>query len=321
MIDQDQLRQSITQKIVDSLKNGKIPWKTPWRKDKNSGLPRNIASNKNYNGVNILLLAITGMASGYTSRWWGTYKQWQSIGSQVQYKQKGTQVIYWQVRYRVGTQFFSEPPANVDPETVKKVFLLRSYTVFNAQQVAGESSVQYQPEALDNLPEVDIDYDVAETVIKATKAKIHHRGEVAVYRKPIGGEFPNHTGGDYIDLPSKRRFSNPADYYGTACHELAHWTGPRLKRDDRDYAYEELVAEIGGIFVTTSINIKNDNLTNHIAYLQSWLERMQNDSKWIFHAAAQASKAADYILSFSHENGVNEDVEPDKHAEIVEVDN
>jgi antirestriction protein ArdC len=40
-------------------------------------------------------------------------------------------------------------------------------------------------------------------------------------------------------------------------------------------------------------------MENHAAYVQSWLQAMQNDPKYIFDAASQASKAADFILSFS----------------------
>ena len=53
----------------------------------------------------------------------------------------------------------------------------------------------------------------------------------------------------------------------------------------------------------------SDDLTNHVAYLKSWLQAMRNDPRFIFVASAQASKAADFILSFSRKS---EDVpEPD----------
>ncbi len=42
-----------------------------------------------------------------------------------------------------------------------------------------------------------------------------------------------------------------------------------------------------------------DNLENHAAYLKSWLSAMAEDPKFIFRASAQASKATDFLLSFS----------------------
>jgi antirestriction protein ArdC len=37
------------------------------------------------------------------------------------------------------------------------------------------------------------------------------------------------------------------------------------------------------------------------AYLQSWLQCLENDQQFIFKASAAAAKAADYVLSFSRE--------------------
>ena len=44
-----------------------------------------------------------------------------------------------------------------------------------------------------------------------------------------------------------------------------------------------------------------ENLENHIAYLANWLQAMKNDPRFIFTASVQASKAADFILSFSRQ--------------------
>ena len=65
---------------------------------------------------------------------------------------------------------------------------------------------------------------------------------------------------DSIHLPPKESFRDPAGYYGTALHELAHWTGhpSRLNRStlnesyrfgDTNYAKEELRAELASVFM------------------------------------------------------------------------
>ena len=62
----------------------------------------------------------------------------------------------------------------------------------------------------------------------------------------------------------------------------------------------ELIAEMGSCFLASELGIPNaENLPNHASYLQNWLKAMQNDTKFIFQASSQASKAADFILSFS----------------------
>ena len=44
-----------------------------------------------------------------------------------------------------------------------------------------------------------------------------------------------------------------------------------------------------------------ERLENHASYLQSWLTALENDPKFLFRAAAEAAKAADFVLSFSRE--------------------
>ena len=61
------------------------------------------------------------------------------------------------------------------------------------------------------------------------------------------------------------------------------------------YCREELVAELGAAFLCGHAGIEN-TIRNSAAYLQNWLEALQNDNKLIVQAAAQAQKAADFIL-------------------------
>ena len=72
------------------------------------------------------------------------------------------------------------------------------------------------------------------------------------------------------------------------------------KEKENTYALGELVAEIGSCYVCRELGVPaTDDMTNHIAYLANWLQAMKNDPRFIFMASAQASKAADFILSFS----------------------
>ena len=109
-----------------------------------------------------------------------------------------------------------------------------------------------------------------------------------------------------MQIPPKATFESLKEYYGTVFHELVHATEheSRLnwsrKDKDKTYAFGELIAELGGVFVCRELGVPaSDDLTNHIAYLGNWLQAMKNDSRFIIMASAQASKAASYILSFS----------------------
>ena len=61
-----------------------------------------------------------------------------------------------------------------------------------------------------------------------------------------------------------------------------------------EYAFEELVAEIGAVFVMANLNTMPD-LEQSTAYIASWLKALRNDKKFIFKAASLAQTAADYI--------------------------
>src|SRR5262249_31379248 len=147
--------------------------------------------------------------------------------------------------------------------------VLRTYTVFNAEQVEGDGVENYLPSHRNT--NTFADYSPAEEAIEATKARIRFGGSKAVY-------LPE---GDFIRLPPKHSFINPHEFYGTAFHELAHWTGHESRLDrlgknarfgDDAYAFEELVAEIAGCFACTEIGIpQSGDLSNQVAYLGHWL--------------------------------------------------
>jgi len=88
-------------------------------------------------------------------------------------------------------------------------------------------------------------------------------------------------------------------------HELVHWTGhkSRLNRGFGDkytpeYAFEELIAELGSMFLVSSAGIKQTNgeFQNHASYINSWLKELKRDSNYIFRASSQASKASNFLL-------------------------
>ena len=107
----------------------------------------------------------------------------------------------------------------------------------------------------------------------------------------------------FLSTANKGSFVDAAAYYSTALHELAHWTGhpSRLDRNlgrrfgGSAYAMEELTAELGAAFLCAHCRI--DGRLQHASYISSWLDVLQRDKRAIFVAAAQAQKAADFLLA------------------------
>ena len=308
MATQAEIREQITNRIVDALKVGTAPWRRPWSNLENTGSPANVVSKRSYSGVNALILPLVALERGWSSRWWGTFRQWQELGLRVKARPShvksgkwGTRVVFCkavakkQAHERNGEEQQGEV---VEPDS--RFFLLRTYCVFHAQQVEGDGIERYlaRPRTATTFE----DYTPAKGVIKATNARIEFGGSRAVY-------FPDK---DYIQLPPKFTFESEHEFYATAFHELIHHSGheSRLNRltknfrfGDAAYAFEELVAEVGGCFLCSEVGVRqSDDLSNQVAYLASWLKVLEADPSAIFTAASQASAAVDFILRFSRKD-------------------
>lgn len=65
-----------------------------------------------------------------------------------------------------------------------------------------------------------------------------------------------------------------------------------------------MLAELGASFLCSSVGIDYEGIfENNAAYLAGWLDVLKEDSKFIFKVAAEAQKAADYILRRRQEEG------------------
>lgn len=297
MASQVEIRTAITNQIVDALQSGKLPpWRRPWALDRNAGHPANVLSKRNYRGINPLILGSN--PHGFRSKWWGTFNQWKKLGGSVMRRPDdvppgkwGTSIIYWQ---RVTKTV--QDDGGEDEE--QKFFFCKLYTVFNVDQVVGDhlDHLRVGNSPLDTQ-EVQRRYEKADEAIEKTQARILHGGNRAYYD-------PDR---DTITVPHRHQFTE-AEYYETLLHELSHWAEhpSRLNWDrtqpGNTYACGELIAELSGCYAAAELGLPTaESLTNHASYLQSWLQQMQSDPRFIFRAAAQAAKACDFILSFSRQ--------------------
>jgi len=265
----------ITQSIIEQLENGAAPWIKPWKAD--SSADKNLVSQKPYQGINRLLLGMSSMVKGFSVPVWASYKQWEAIGANVKKGEKGTKIVFY------------SPVSKENKQTggVEKYAVLKTYFVFNAAQVEGIDIVPAETVAAEFTA-----VELAEQRIIKTGAAISHGGDAAFYMPSA----------DRIQLPNKSAFDSEANYYATAFHELAHWTGSK-NRLDRDldkgrfgnpaYAFEELVAEMSAAFLCSDYGIQGE--LRHAGYIGHWLKALREDSKAVFKAAALAQKAADYI--------------------------
>lgn len=279
--------QEITDSIIAELEKGATPWIKPWNAP--MGADKNVVSQKAYRGINRLLLAMVGGIKGYTNPAWASYKQWQDIGGQVRKDEKGTKVIYW------------SKATGTDKTTgeSKEYAFAKAYSVFNIAQVDGIEIIASEDKQNDNQRIAN-----CEKTITNSNARIIHGGDTACF-------IPS---SDIIRMPELGTFQSAEHYYATAFHELTHWTSDKNRCDrdiskgrfgNPDYAFEELVAELGAAFLCGNHGIKGD--LRHAGYIESWLKALKNDNKAIFKASSLAQSAADYILAFNNAETAIED--------------
>jgi antirestriction protein ArdC len=295
-----ELRESVNEKLIAAMSKNILPWRRPWSGGGSGGRHRNFATNRAYSGVNPLLLEMHNLKHGLTSNRWATYRQWEGIGCQVKKRPADVPAGQWGC-----TVVFCKPVSKtvVDRETGEegesRYFILRSFTVFSADQVTGKAVEKlktapvFQPDNSNCYPEV-------EGLIAATGVEISHAGDSAFYSLPApAGSWPNHKTGDKITMPERTRFVSLEAYLETCLHELAHWAEVRVgwNRSEHGYAMGELVAEISACYLASELGMPI-TLDQHAAYLKSWCDGMKHSPSFIFKACSMASKTTDFLLSF-----------------------
>ena len=267
----------------------------PWSVSANAGRPSNAVSKKGYSGVNPLLLELHNLRHGLRSKWWGTFNQWSGMGCKVKPRPKDVEAGQWGCGIVFCKPITKKTIEDDGDETESKFFVMKFFTVFSADQVEGAERLQVRDEdCANNVP----NFQPADELIEATGADIRYGGESAFYRRPVG-TWPNHTDGDFIQVPHKHRFNIPGSFYETIFHELGHWSEVRLGFEV-SYAMGELIAEMSASFLATELGVpQGETFENHAAYIKGWLKEMNNDPSFIFKASSQASKVADYLLGFT----------------------
>lgn len=282
------LYDEVTARIVGELEAGRVPWVQPWGRPGGTapGLPRNALTARHYSGVNVLILWGAVIEHGFPSQGWLTFKQALEAGGAVRKGERGTTVVY-------ADRFIPEAEKARAVETggdAKAVPFLKRFTVFNVAQCEGLRP-GLAPESVP-LPEREI-VPVAEAVIVASGVDFRIGGNQAFYVPAK----------DFVQVPPQPAFFEQINYYRTCLHELTHATGHPLRLDrklvngfgSKDYAREELVAEMGSAFLCAALGIVPT--VRHADYLASWLDVLREDNRAIFRAASAATKAADWIMA------------------------
>jgi antirestriction protein ArdC len=271
----------VSQRIHAELERGAAPWVKPWSATPGQNVPQNAVTSRPYSGCNVILLWLARNRGWATPRFL-TFKQAIEAGGNVRKGEHGTKVYFVK-------QLQIKDDGDKEPET-RLVPMMREYTVFSVDQCkalpdsvrSGKPMRVRNPDTRDSL---------ADEFLHATGADIREGQGEAYF-------VPSH---DFISMPAFEAFKGADHFYNVAFHELTHWTGSksRLDRDlkhrfgAREYAAEELVAELGAAFLSAEFGFDGD--VRNAGYIATWIDLLRADKRAFFTACSKASKAADYL--------------------------
>lgn len=285
--------EKVTQKIVRAIERGTASFQMPWH---SMSKAVNGLNNHPYQGINALILSVTAFEEGYTSNQWATYKVWNSVGRQVKRGETGTDATYFDY-------FVPKDQKQLPEEEQSRIGFRKFFMVFNQDQlkeIEGESD--YAVPAVEKIDHGDNRCSqVIEDLAESVGAKIAPNGKKAIFYRQS----------DEIHMPNKEAFvgtkyrSPDESYAHVLAHELVHWTGHSSRLDRKtgtnkrspEYAFEELVAELGSVFLCSNLQFQYEGVEDHAGYIESWLRILNEDSKAIFRASSQAMRAKNFLLS------------------------
>ena len=276
--------QLVTDRILDQLSQGTVPWYCPWACSGAGAI--SYSTGKPYSLLNQLLL---GRPGEYI-----TFHQAKALGGSVRKGEKSRFVVFWKLL----------EGKDKDTDEITIIPILRYYNVFHIDQCenvqprwriseteSAEPGSTLLPD--DKAENVILDYiDRSGVIFKPC------RSDKAYYSPPT----------DTIVIPELSQYSNIAEFYSSAFHEIIHSTGAanRLNRLSADtsqvsyhesYSKEELVAEIGSAFLCNHCGVESSgSFRNSVSYIGGWMKALRNDKRLIVSAAGKAEKAANYVL-------------------------
>lgn len=306
------LYQVITDKFVNALKGGRIPWQKPWTGSCSAA--RNFGSKTGYSLLNQMLIELQaeeryrpvmskeeadGMVEKVATGRFLTFNAVQGLkDARVNQGAKSYIVTFFKFYQPKDKDGNPATTTNSKGEEIPKLIpMLRYYRVFSEYDCTGIPAEKLEVRSWNPIEEAE--KIMREYEERNSPLKIKVRKSDRAYYSPSG---------DYIVLPELKQYRHIEEFYSTAFHEITHSTGhsSRLGRiatgllsfGNDEYSREELVAEIGSAMCLNRLGIDTQkSFRNSVAYVQSWLKALQNDNKMIFWASSRAEAAVKFIFN------------------------
>lgn len=285
--------QEVTNMIIEGIENNVIPWECPWVNSGTGCMPVNGSTSDRYNGINVIILWVEAMKSGYSDNRWLTFKQGKDLGGNVKKGEKSTMCVFYKPQVKGKKNDGSEDDF---------YFLAKPFRVFNVEQ--------FENLTLSNETDMSANEQFSEDQLVHKLLEITNQ-----YAKNVGMEFQQRgqkafysPSKDLLVIPEIEMFKNLGGWVGTLTHELGHSTGHSTRLDrfsqsvnsfnqeyKESYCEEEVLAEFFASICSAEYGIVSE-YPNHFSYINSFLKSLKQDKKFIFKVSSKVQKAHEFFL-------------------------
>lgn len=263
--------EKVNELLIDLLNKGVVPWSCPWK----VLAARNPVTGTIYKGRNQLLLN----ALPFENCQYVSFLEAQRLGGNIKKGSKSIPIVWY--------SFINKKDENGE-KTEDGFPCLKGYPMFNIEQTEGLNFPN---------PEIQIKQfnpiEAAEKIVAGWNIPTEFGGNRACYVSAL----------HLVRMPKKERFSSEEKFYSTYFHEIIHSTAKELKRPmntskgSKQYAFEELIAQIGASYLACQCNLDPSLLESDAAYIEGWLKGsewkqfIQGDKTLFLRASSAARKA------------------------------
>ena len=305
--------------MIEKIESISKDWRKPWFTEGALQWPRNL-SGREYNGMNALMLMLHCEQEGYKIPRFCTFDCVQRMNKPGKDGQELPRVSVlrgeksFPVMLTTFTCIHKETREKIKYDDYKRLSddEKQEYNVYPKMQVFRVFNVQQtnlreaRPELWEKLekensrPEIDagerFDFEPVDRMINENLwiCPIHPRHQDEAYYSMSKNE---------IVVPEKGQFKDGEAFYGTLFHEMTHSTGAegvldRLKPTSfgsKEYAREELVAELGSALVSQRYGMTKHIKEDSCAYLKSWLDELKESPQFIKTTLLDVKRATSLI--------------------------
>ena len=305
--------------MIEKIESISKDWRKPWFTEGALQWPRNL-SGREYNGMNALMLMLHCEKEGYKIPRFCTFDCVQRMNKPGKDGQELPRVSVlrgeksFPVMLTTFTCIHKETKEKIKYDDYKRLSddekqeynvypKMQVFRVFNVQQTNLQDA---RPELWEKLekensrPEIDagerFDFEPVDRMINENLwiCPIHPRHQDEAYYSMSKNE---------IVVPEKGQFKDGEAFYGTLFHEMTHSTGAegvldRLKPTSfgsKEYAREELVAELGSALVSQRYGMTKHIKEDSCAYLKSWLDELKESPQFIKTTLLDVKRATSLI--------------------------